>query len=235
MPVDESVFRQLAEFDTPTICNALEMLDPSFRNRSYTTTEVTCLNGPRPRVGWAYTATMRSLHPSQLEGDQLKEARLEYYRYMYDDGPEQRKVAVMQDLDGQDAGRGPFWGEFNTRVHQSAGYQAVVTNGSVRDVEQLPTQILMLAGAGLRPSHANVHIVDFGNQVNVCGMVTVHHDLVHADSHGAVTFPPAMAWDVISKAAEFVAAEAPVIAAAKSGTLTLETLEALYMERKRAR
>ena len=53
------LFRRLEEFDTPTICNALEMVDSRFFDRGYTTEGMVCLNGPRPRVGHAYTATMR--------------------------------------------------------------------------------------------------------------------------------------------------------------------------------
>ena len=112
------------------------------------------------------------------------------------------------------------------------GYEAVVTNGSVRDVEKLPDDILMLS-AGLRPSHAHVHIVDFGVQVNVCGMVTEPGDIVHADSHGAVVFPEELIQEVLANAADFVAREAPIIEAAKAGDLTFDRLAELYMERKR--
>ena len=33
------IFKQLIKYDTPTICNALELLDPKCRNQGYTKKE----------------------------------------------------------------------------------------------------------------------------------------------------------------------------------------------------
>lgn len=222
-------FAALRRFDTPTICNALERVEPGRRSFGYTRRSLHVVNNVGPVVGFARTATMRSAIPSERASDQLKRDRLRYYEYVHD-GEGVPKVCVMQDLDGADAGTGPFWGEFNTRIHRAMGVVAVVTDGSVRDVDQLPDD-LMLLSAGLRPSHAHVHITDFGAQVNVYGMSTQHDHIVHADQHGAVTFPAELASSVVENAEAFVAAEAPVIAACKADALTLEELKRLYMER----
>jgi regulator of RNase E activity RraA len=110
------------------------------------------------------------------------------------------------------------------------GVQAVVTDGSVRDVDKLPDDVLLLS-CGLRHSHAFVHIADFGSQVNVFGMSVSHGELVHADEHGAVAFPDHLIEDVASCAAEFVAAEEPIIAACRADRLSLDELKRLYMAR----
>jgi regulator of RNase E activity RraA len=184
-----------------------------------------------PRVGYARTATMRSYGDPPLSGIALKNERIKYYEYMAEHavGP---KICVMQDLDGPDAGRGPFWGEFNTRVHLALGFSAVVTDGSVRDVRQLPDDILILS-RGLRPSHGFIHVVDYDSQVNVFGMVVTPGDIVHADEHGAVSFPPQLANEVADRAAEFVAGEAPILEACREGRLSIETLKSLYLARPR--
>ena len=49
-----------------------------------------------------------------------------------------------------------------------------------------------LAGS-IVPSHAHVHLADFGKEVRVAGMLVRSGDLVHADRHGAVTIPEALA------------------------------------------
>lgn len=178
----------LTQFDTPTICNALELIDDSRRNYGYTKRNVTVINpSAGPVVGFALTATMRSEAPSALSSGKLKRGRLEYYEYMYTEmaGP---KICVTQDLDDQDSVHGPFWGEFNTRIHRAMGFRGVVTDGCVRDVRKLPEDVLLVA-RGLRPSHANLHVVSYGDPVKVFGMDVSHGDLVHADEHGAVTFP----------------------------------------------
>ncbi|GAA2157119.1 RraA family protein [Actinomadura napierensis] len=227
---DRQVFEQLRYYDTPTICNALELIDDSRRWYGFTKSDVTAINRTSaPAVGVAFTATMRSAYPAEFDREQLKRDRLSYYEYMYE-VVAVPKICVMQDLDDSDAGKGPFWGEFNTRVHQAMGFTGVVTNGSIRDVDKLPRDILIL-GRGLRPSHAHVHIVSYGNQVNVFGMTASHGEIVHADVHGAVCFPSDMAVEVVEKAEAFVASERPIMEACKEGTLTLERLRSLYMSR----
>lgn len=222
---------KLEEFDTPTICNALELIEPERRRFGYTVENVCCINGDTaPRVGVVFTATMRSLDYPPLSGDDLKKERLRYYEYMSGD-VEAPKICLMQDLDGRDAGRGPFWGEFNIRVHRALGFRAIVTDGSVRDVAKLPKDILVLA-RGLRPSHSFVHIVGFGGQVNVFGMVASHGDVVHADIHGAVAFPRYLAPEVAERAVEFMDSEAPILNACRQGTLTSKELSRLYMARR---
>jgi regulator of RNase E activity RraA len=46
----------------------------------------------------------------------------------------------------------------------------------------------MLAGS-IAPSHAYVHVVDFGSEVTIHGMTVKSGDLIHADRHGAVVVP----------------------------------------------
>jgi regulator of RNase E activity RraA len=149
---------------------------------------------------------------------------------MYTDmgGP---KICVMHDADGPDAVHGPFWGEFNTRIHRAMGFRGVVTDGCVRDVRKLPTDVLLLA-RGLRPSHVNMHIVSYGEPVAVFGMEVSHGDVVHADEHGAVAFPAKLVDEIAIKAKEFIAREAPIMAACGEGGLTLTELSRLYLARK---
>lgn len=220
----------LITFDTPTICNALEMIEPARRGYGYTRKSMHAVNAASgPVVGLARVATMRSAIRSERDAQTLKRDRLDYYEYVHA-GSDVPKICVMQDLDGHEAGTGPFWGEFNTRIHRAMGVRAVVTDGSVRDVDKLPTDVLLLS-CGLRPSHAYVHITDFARQVTVFGMSVCHDDLVHADEHGAVAFPSDLAAEVAVKASEFVASEAPIIAACKADSLSLEELKRLYMAR----
>jgi len=221
---------KLKIFDTPTICNALEMIDQDRRNFGYTDESFFCLNPQMdPIVGIAKTATIRSLRPSTLTPDELKQERVKYYSYVYDG--ELPKIVVMQDLDGLRHGHGVFWGEFNSRVHRYLGCEGVITDGSVRDVPNLPTDFQILASA-LRPSHANIHIVDYGKQVNVYSMVVNPGSIVHADLHGAVTFDVTLAEQVIECAHQFVESERTVLNACKNPSgLTFEKLIELYLGR----
>ncbi len=67
----------------------------------------------------------------------------------------------------------------------------------------------LLAGE-VGPSHAWVHVVDFGGPVNVHGMGVRHGDLIHADRHGAVVVPLVVARD-LPAAVDLVARREKVI------------------------
>jgi regulator of RNase E activity RraA len=221
----------LERFDTPTICNALELIDSSRRDYGYTRCNMIAVNvAVGPIVGFALTGTMRSETPSDLSAAELTQARLDYYAYMFTDmgGP---KVCVMQDIDTPESNHGPFWGEFNTRIHRAMGFRGVVTDGCVRDVRKLPKDVLLLA-RGLRPSHGNVHIVSYGDPVKVFGMEVSHGDVVHADEHGAVAFPAKLIDEIAVKATEFIARESPIVDACKKESLAYEELRRLYLARK---
>ena len=123
---------KLAEWDTPTICNGLEALDPAWRLTGYTTTAFTCLRpDAKPIVGYARTATIRASAKPAMDPADVLALRQGYYQYI-DAGPKP-SIAVLQDLDSGPA-RGAFWGEVNTNIHWGLGCLGVVTNGSIRDL-----------------------------------------------------------------------------------------------------
>ena len=56
----------LAEFDTPTICNALELVAPDRRALGFNRRPLVCpFPGMKPVVAYARTATIRSREPQQ--------------------------------------------------------------------------------------------------------------------------------------------------------------------------
>ena len=96
-------------------------------------------------------------------------------------------IAVIQDIDGR-TGYGAYWGEVQSTIHKALGSIGCVTNGSFRDLDMWAPGYQMIGGR-IGPSHAHVHMVDFGKPVNIFGMQVGHDDVVHADFHGAVVVP----------------------------------------------
>jgi regulator of RNase E activity RraA len=196
----------LRSVDTPTVCNALEVLVPERRGYGFTTRPLVCTRPELgPIVGIARTATIRAAHPSDPDIDQAS-ARDAYYAYI-DEGPKP-SVVVIQDLDDE-RGYGSFWGEVNSNIHKGLGCNAVITNGSVRDLPDIAAGFQMLADR-IGPSHAFVHVVDFSRPVTVAGMRVSDGDLIHADQHGAVVIPHSVSSD-IKEAADLISRRERVI------------------------
>lgn len=222
-PLTEADRTALIAFDTPSICNALEIVAPERRAKGFT---VRPLVAPfpqlKPVLAYARTAIIRSKEPDGLAKDKAKAKRLAYYEYV-EKGP-RPSVMVMQDIDGDDRGFGCFWGEVQSNVHTGLGCVGVITDGTVRDIDMMAPGFFVLA-AGVVPSHAWVHAVDFGVQVNVAGMIVNSGDLIHADRHGAVVIPHGLERKVIEAATLIARREAVIIAAAKQPGFTVEVLK----------
>ena len=86
---------------------------------------------------------------------------------------------MIQDIDAPDTGFGAFWGEVQTHVHAGLGCAGVITDGSVRDLDAMSPDFFVLAGS-IMPSHAHVHLVEFGGTVSVFGMMVSANDVIHA-------------------------------------------------------
>ncbi|HKE41631.1 MAG TPA: RraA family protein [Casimicrobiaceae bacterium] len=212
----------LAAFDTPTICNALEVVVPERRGTGYTTSFLTCgFPDMKPIVGFARTARIRAKAPPAASAAAVRTLRHDYYRYM-DAGPKP-SIVIIQDLDGSEAGYGAFWGEVQSAIHRGLGALGVITNGSVRDIDQWAPGFQFLA-AKIGPSHAYVNLVDFGGEVEVMGMAVRSGDIVHADRHGAVVVPSSAVRDLPAAAQRVAAREARILAVARAPECTAERL-----------
>jgi regulator of RNase E activity RraA len=133
---------------------------------------------------------------------------------------------VIEDKD-EPAGYGAFWGEVQTNVHKALGCLGTVTNGSIRDIAQVAEGFQMLAGS-ISPSHAYVHVVEFGVPVTIHGMEVDSGDLIHADRHGAVVVP-ADQIDAMKTALDGLAKqEARIISAARAPGATVESIKAAF-------
>jgi regulator of RNase E activity RraA len=189
--IDAALLEKLKSYDTPTICNALEIVAPERRLTGFTVRPLVC---PFPQlppiVGYAKTATIRTTHAHELDAKAQRAQRIAYYEYVA--GAPKPGIVVIQDLDGAEVGFGAFWGEVMSAVHKGLGLLGCVTDGSIRDIDQWAPGFQVLAGS-VGPSHAHVHLADFGKEVRVAGMVVRSGDLVHADRHGAVTIPAGVA------------------------------------------
>ena len=184
--IDAELLSLLRSVDTPTVCNAIEVAQGQRGFNQFTRGTMICSSTKSaPMVGFAKTAKIAALSPSTESQEIIKKRRMEYYRYMSDfNGP---AVAVIEDIDYPEC-IGAYWGEINTKVHKGFGLTGALTNGVVRDLEDLAEDFPVVAGS-IGPSHGFVHVREIDTPVSVFGITVSPGDLVHADRHGAVVIP----------------------------------------------
>ncbi len=223
--ISDAQIEALRNIDTPTICNLIEMAAPERRGYGYTVEHLHCIFPEmKPIVGYAKTATMRAKQPSKFTAREYLQIRNNYFDYLNEgDLP---KVSIVQDVDER-PGYGAFWGEVFTAVHKALGCVGAVTNGSVRDLDMIADDFQLLAGV-IAPSHAFVHAVDWGCEVNVHGMVVQDGDLIHADRHGAVVVPTDAVSDIIDQLDLMVRREKVILDVARGLDFSVEKLKSAW-------
>jgi regulator of RNase E activity RraA len=221
--VSESQFAFLRSIDTPTVCNLIEIVAPERRGAGYTVSHLHCpFPDLPPMVGFAKTVAIRAR--DKVSGPSYMQKRMDYLDYVA--AAPRPSVVVIEDKD-EPPGYGAFWGEVQTNVHKALGCLGTITNGSVRDIPAVAEGFQMLAGS-LSPSHAYVHVVEFGAPVTIHGMAVKSGDLVHADRHGAVIVPVDKIGAMQEALDGLAKQEARIIAAARAPGATVETIKAAF-------
>src|ERR1700690_1801356 len=172
----------LKAWDTPTICNGLEIVAPERRAMGFTIEPMMCVDRKFPPiVGLARTGVIRAKERPRGPVP----PREDWYEYCEAKGLP--TIAVIQDVDDR-PGFGAFWGEVQTTVHAALRVAGCVTNGSFRDIDMLAPGF-QIVGGPIRPSHAHVHMVQMRCDVTIFGMLARDDDVIHADVHGAAVIP----------------------------------------------
>ncbi len=194
--MDQELLDLLSRVDTPTVCNAIEVVQGKRGFNGFTRGTMVCTEPGMAVVGYAATAQIAALAPPTDPPEAIRARRMAYYKAMHD--APKPSVAVIEDLDYPNC-IGAYWGEINTTIHKGFGMSGALTNGVVRDLGDLPQGFPVIAGS-VGPSHGFVHVRSLGQPVRVMGLEVQQGDLVHTDRHGAVVVPP----EVIGSLAEAI-------------------------------
>ena len=121
-----------------------------------------------------------------------------------------------------------FRSEVQSSIHRRLGCVGVITNGFVRDLDEVRALGFQYFAAGVCVSHAYVHLVDFGGPVKVGGLVVCSGDLMHADKHGVLNVPKEVSQDIPGAVAQIAQREQQIIATCSSPDFSLEKLRDVY-------
>lgn len=210
----------LRAFDTCTVSNAIERLDVRLRNEGFANHSVRCMfPNFSPMVGYAVTGRIRTLSPPISR--RCYYDRMDWWEYVASvPGP---RIMVLQDID-HSPGAGAFVGEIHAAIGGALGCIGCVTNGAVRDLPAVQAAGFHLFAGSVSVSHAYAHVVEFGNPVEVGGLMISSGDLLHGDLHGVLTIPQTVAARVPQEAARLRGEERELIDFCGSPQFSLEEL-----------
>ena len=211
---------KLAQFDTPTICNIIELFDVRPYTAGYMDGRI-CAAFPEmgPIVGYAATATFRSAGPPPSGagyGGMVEQVE----RFNELSGP---AVVVFQDID--DPTVAATFGEVMCTTYKAFGAVGLITSGAGRDLDQVRAIDFPVFTNGTICSHGYNHIPEVMVPVHVGGLFLYPDDMLHADVNGVSTIPKEIAADVADVGAEFVAAEMVVIEAMRASNPTIAQMK----------
>jgi len=225
MKIETGTLDKLRRFDTPTICNLIELFDVRPRNTGYMDDRIkACFPEMPPVVGFAATATFRASMPPR-QGDAYASLDDQVTRFQELDGP---AVVVFQDLDCPTVAA--TFGEIMCTVYQMFGAQGLITSGTGRDLDQVRQIGFSVFTSGACCSHGYVHIPQIHVPVHVGGLAVYPNDLLHADCNGVTSIPREIASEVADVGDEFVAAEAVILDAMRQPHPSVKVLRSARAE-----
>lgn len=202
MPISRETLDKLARYDTPTICNVIELFEVRPRHVGFMDGRIRA-NFPElpPMVGFATTAAFRSGAPP-ARGDAYGTIDQQVRRFEQLPGP---AVMVIQDVD--DPPVGATFGEIMCSVYQAFGSVGLITSGGGRDLQQVRAIEYPVFTGTTICAHAWCHLMHLGLPVRVGGLVVSEGDLLHGDANGVTAIPLEIAAEAADVAEEYVAAE----------------------------
>jgi 4-hydroxy-4-methyl-2-oxoglutarate aldolase len=184
LPLDQLL--GLKRWNTPTIYNGWEQITRHDAGRDGFNLEETRDYMPQmgPMVGFAVTLIVK---PSDRHHRETHpKAWSEYRAYVASvPGP---KIIVVQDLD-KPAVIGSFWGEVTSTFHRAMGCVGTITDGAIRDVDEMTSAGFKALARRLCVGHAYACPVSWGDEVEVFGRTVRPGQLIHADKHGFLAIP----------------------------------------------
>lgn len=184
--LSHSELLELKRWNTPTIFNGWEQITQKDISREGINLEPTNDYMPNmgPMTGYAVTVVIEPGNKSHLTN--ITNAWKLYREYIASvEGP---KIAVVQDLN-KPAVHGAFWGEVNSNIHKALGCVGTITDGAIRDLDEMNNAGFKAIARGLCVGHAWAYPVRWNCEIEVFGRKISPGQLIHADKHGFLVIP----------------------------------------------
>lgn len=202
-PADVELLRR---YDTPTVCNVVELFDQHRRTYGYMDRRIqACYPKLPPMVGLANTATFRSAD-SPRAGDAYSGLVEQIEAFAQSAQP---PIVVFQDLDNPPMAA--TFGEVMASTYKAFGAVGLITSGAGRDLDQVEALNFPAFCDGIICAHGYCHIPQINVPIHVGGLTVHPGDLLHGDRNGVTRIPLDIASTVAHACGEFMAAESVVL------------------------
>lgn len=225
-PIDPQLLETLRKIPSCSIANAIETFNYQPRNQGFMGPEIKSIfPNMGHMIGYAVTAKIVADAPPS---GHMNVSRTEWVdEIMRIPAP---RVLVLEDLDYPNP-IGSFWGEVQANLHRALGAVGTVTNGGVRDLDEMQEAGFFAFASCVLVSHAYVHITDVGVPVKVGGLTVNPGDIIQGDQHGVIAVPRDLAADVPDAVKRVEDNEQELIGYANSEGFTVEGLKEMLAQR----
>ncbi len=225
-PITPEVLTKLRTFDTPTICNIIELFEVRPRSVGFMDKSIkAAFPEMPPMVGFAATVTCRTAFDAKVGKAYAIDDQVSRFGEL--SGP---PVVVFQDLDSPPLAA--TFGEIMCTTYKTFGAVGLVTNGPGRDLDQVRAINFPVFIDGAVCSHGYIRMFDFHIPVHVGGLAVFPNDLLHGDINGVTNIPGEIAADVADVGDEFIAAEKVILDLLHSPGATVAQLTEARKESK---
>jgi regulator of RNase E activity RraA len=223
VPLTTQEIEALKKITSPSVANAIETFKVRPREQGNLSSDIRArFPEMGPMVGYAVPCVIRA-EQGPIEGHRAST----YGWWDFVLTIPAPRVIVVHDLDDP-RGQGAQWGEVQANIHRALGCVGVVTDGSVRDLDEVRALGFQFCAAHVSVSHANVHMVDFGIPIKVGGVLIKPGDLIHGDQHGVCTIPHDIASKIPEAIAKVEADEREIISVCQSSGFSADNLKELF-------
>lgn len=215
----DNLISYLQTIDTPTLSNAIELLDIRPRSENFAPHLLRCLYPELgTMVGYAVTVQMETMTRMEPRDEQQTIA---FYEAI--EASPKPAVVVMQEI-GSRPEFASHSGEVMTTLMKNFGAVGLVTDGSVRDFNEVRALNFHNFASGTVASHAYCRIARVGCPLQIYGMTIRTGDLLHGDINGLIEVPMERREELPEMVARVRKEEGELMQDVRAGGFTLDSL-----------
>ncbi|HEY2380749.1 MAG TPA: RraA family protein [Terriglobia bacterium] len=220
MILSSEQFEAIQQFDTCTIANAIEHFRVRLRNEGFTRPGLRCMTGGDTRLlGYAATSRIRFSNPSMTGAPYVE--RTDWWGSV--DRLPIPRISVIQDMD-PGPGSGAAVGEVHAAILKAFRFSGLITNAAVRDLPAVTRLGFPMFAPFVSVSHSYMHLIDYGEPVDILGLEIRTGDLLYADCHGVVSIPLDLAAEIPAVAAEIRVKDQRIVQVCTSADFSADKL-----------